>query len=105
MDVTSTHELPVLHIDTMKRKKTPKLDMMDPKVLMDYHRWVVKHLDEMSRKYPHKVIAVYRGKLVAVGDSFKEVYAAAWAQGIKEYPFAMEVPTAEDMEAIVSAYG
>ena len=75
--------------------------MMDPQVLMGYHRWVVKNLDAMSRKYPHKVIAVYRGKLVAVGDSFKEVYATARAQGIKEYPFAMEVPTAEDMEAIL----
>lgn len=68
---------------------------------MDYDRWVTKHLDEMSRKYPHKVIAVYRGKLVAVGDSYKEVYAAARAQGIEEYPFAMEVPAAEDMEAIL----
>ena len=85
----------------MKRKVKPKVPMMDPKVLMDYHRWVVKNLDEMSRKHPHKVIAVYRGKLVAVGDSFKEVYAAARAQGIKEYPFAMEVPTAEDLVAIL----
>ncbi len=75
--------------------------MMDPKVLMAYHRWVVKNLDEMSRKYPHKVIAVYRGKLVAVGNSFKEVYAAARSRGIKEYPFAMEVPTAEDVETIL----
>lgn len=67
---------------------------------MAYGQWVAKHLDDMSRKYPHKVITVYRGKLVAVGNSFKEVYAAARSQGIKEYPFAMEVPTAEDVEAI-----
>ena len=85
----------------MKRKSKKLPQMMSPKVLMDYHRWVVKHLDEMSRKYPHKVIAVYRGSLVAVGDSYKEVYAAARAQGIKECPFAMEVPVAEDMEAIL----
>ena len=85
----------------MKRKRNGQPDMMDPKVLMAYDRWVAKNLDEMSRKYPHKVIAVYRNKLVAVGDSFKEVYDAARAQGIKEYPFAMEVPTAEDMEAIL----
>jgi len=88
----------------MKRKRTRPartVDMIDPKVLMAYDRWVAKHLDEMSRKYPRKVIAVYRGKLVAVGDSFKEVYAATRAQGIKEHPFAMEVPTAEDMDAIL----
>ena len=85
----------------MRRKTSSKRLGIDPKVLMAYHRWVVNHLDEMSRKYPHKVIAVYRGKLIAVGDSFKEVYAAARAQGIKENPFAMEVPTGEDMQAIL----
>jgi Family of unknown function (DUF5678) len=85
----------------MRRQATREVPGMDPKVLMDYDRWVAKHLDEMSRKYPHKVIAVYRGRLIAVGDSYKEVYAAARAQGIEEYPFAMEVPAAEDMEVIL----
>ena len=47
---------------------------LDPEVLMAYDRWVAKHLDAMVRKHPGKVIAVYRDKLVAVGDSFKEVY-------------------------------
>jgi hypothetical protein len=28
---------------------------MDPTVLMAYDRWVARNLDEMSRKYPHKV--------------------------------------------------
>jgi hypothetical protein len=77
------------------------VDMLDPKVLMAYDLWVAQHLDEMVRKYPRKVIAVYRDKLVAVGDSYKEVYAAARAQGITECPFAMEVPAAEDFEAIL----
>ena len=85
----------------MRRKMNDKIVGMDPKVLLSYDRWVTKHLDEMSRKYPHKVIAVYRNKLVAVGDSFKEVYAAAKEQGIEEVPFAMEVPTAQDMEAVL----
>lgn len=56
----------------MKRKAKSRVKMMDPKVLMAYDRWVAKHLDEMSSKYPHKVIAVYRGKLIAVSDSFKK---------------------------------
>ena len=85
------------HVGYMKAKA----DMMDPKVLMAYDRWVAKNLDEMSRKYPHKVIAVYKNKLIAVADSFKEVYAAARAQGIEDRPFAMEVPTAEDMDVIL----
>jgi hypothetical protein len=85
----------------MKRRASRKPAGINPKVLMDYDRWVAKNLDEMSRKFPHKVIAVYRGKLVAVGDSFKEVYDAARAQGIEETPFAMEVPAIEDMDAIL----
>ena len=97
--VDSAAALP--HIVTVKRKANGKIVGMDPKVLMAYDRWVAKNLDEMSKKYPHKVIAVYRNKLIAVGDSYKEVYAAAREQGIKERPFAMEVPTAEDLDAIL----
>lgn len=75
--------------------------MMDPKVLMAYHRWVAKNLDEMSRKYPHKFIAVYRNRLIAVGDSHKEVCEAVEKQGIKEPSLTMQVPTLEDVEAIL----
>jgi len=57
-------------IDFMKRKTRRQVPKMDPKVLMEYDRWVVRHLDEVSRKYPHKVIGVYRNKLIAVGNSF-----------------------------------
>ena len=65
---------------SVKRRTSGRIDPIDPGVLKAYDRWVAKHLDEMSRKYPHKVIGVYRNKLVAVGDSFKEVYAAAREQ-------------------------
>jgi len=74
---------------------------LDAAVLMDYDRWVKKHLDKMVREHPGKVIAVYRGKLVAVRDTYKEVFAAARAQGITEQPFAMEIPRPEDFEAIL----
>ncbi len=85
----------------MKGKATVNADMMDPRVLRDYDRWVVKHFDELVRKYPRKVIAVYGGKLIAVGDSYKEVYAVARQRGIEECPLAMEVPSIEDLEAIL----
>ena len=78
--------------------------MLDPKVLLAYDCWVAEHLDEMVRKFPGKVIAVYRNKLVAVADTYKEVFATARAQGISEQPFAMEVPQAEDFEAILRAW-
>jgi len=78
-----------------------RADGIDPKVLMSYDHWVKKHLDEMVRKHPGKVIAVYRNRLVAVADTFKEVFAMARAQGITEQPFVMEVPRREDFEAIL----
>jgi hypothetical protein len=75
----------------MKRRTKRKADGIDPKVLMDYDRWVAKHLDEMSRKYPHKVIAVYRGQLVAVGDSFKEVIFRVADRGVSWTVTAQEI--------------
>ncbi|MBI4663170.1 MAG: hypothetical protein HY735_30550 [Verrucomicrobia bacterium] len=85
----------------MKRKAKPRVRMMDPKVLMNYHRWVVENLDAMSRKYPHKFIAVYRNRLLAVGNSHKEVYAVAEKEGIEEPPLTMQVPALDDVEAIL----
>ena len=75
--------------------------MIDPKVLMAYDRWVAKHFDELVRKYAGRFIAVYRNKLVAVGDSYKEVFDAAKRLGTKEPPLTMQVPGMEDIEAIL----
>ena len=85
----------------MKRKVSSKTKGIDPKVLMAYSRWVAKHFDELVRKHAGKYIAVYRGKLVAVGDSYKEVYQEAERQGIEEPPLTMQVPGIEDLEAIL----
>jgi hypothetical protein len=75
--------------------------MIDPKVLAAYDRWVAKHFDELVKKYAGRFIAVYRNKLVAVGNSYKEVYSAAERQGIQEPPLTMQVPGVEDLEAIL----
>ena len=76
-------------------------DMIDPKVLAAYSRWVAKHFDELVRNHAGRYIAVYRNKLVAVGDSYKEVWDAAEKLGIKEPPLTMQVPGIEDMAAIL----
>ena len=85
----------------MKRKRTRKSDGIDPKVLDAYSRWVARHFDELVRKHAGKFIAVYRNRLVAVGDSYKEVYEAAEKRGIEEPPLTMQVPGIEDLEAIL----
>ena len=76
-------------------------DMMDPKVLMAYDRWVKKHFDELVRNHAGKFIAVYRNKLVAVGDTHKEVLTAAERLHPGEPPLTMQVPGVEDLEAIL----
>jgi hypothetical protein len=85
----------------MKHKAVTKQTGLDPKVLMDYDRWVAKHFDDLVKNYAGRFIAVYRNKLVAVGNSYKEVYDAAVKNGIDEPPLTMQVPTLEDLEAIL----
>ncbi len=88
-------------IKNMKRTAKVPPSGITAETLLEYSRWMAKHSEELSRKYPHKFIAVYRNRLVAVGDSLKEVREAAEREGITE-PYLMEqVPTAEDMEAIL----
>jgi hypothetical protein len=75
-------------------------DRIDPAELDAYDAWVAEHLDEMVRQHPGKVIAVYRGRLIAVGDTYREVFDAARAQGVADEPFTMRVPTADEAHAV-----
>ena len=74
-------------------------DLIDPTELDAYDAWLAEHLDELVRCHPGKVVAVYHDGVVAVGDSYREVFAAAAAQGIAE-PLTLRVPTAEEANAV-----
>ena len=45
------------------------------------------------------VVAVYHDGVIAVGDSYREVFAAAAEQGIAK-PLTLRVPTAEEATAV-----
>ena len=77
-----------------------KTDQINPAELDACDAWVAEHLDEMIRQHPGQVIAVYQGRLIAVGDSYREVFAAATAQGIAEKPFTLRVPNADEVNAV-----
>jgi hypothetical protein len=77
-----------------------KSNQIDPAELDAYDAWVAEHLDEMVRQHPGKVIAVYRGRLIAVGDTYREVFDATKARGIAEEPFTMRVPTTDEARAV-----
>ena len=75
-------------------------DQIDPAELDAYDAWVAEHLDEMVRQHPGRVIAVYKDRLIAVGDTYREVFDATRARGIADEPFTMRVPTAEEAHAV-----
>jgi hypothetical protein len=77
-----------------------KTGRIDPAELDAYDAWVAEHLDEMVRQHPGKAIAVYQGRLIAVGDTYREVFETAKTQGITDEPFTMRVPTADETQAL-----
>src|SRR3954467_7209851 len=56
-----------------------------------------KNLDKLVKKHAGKYIAVYRNRLFVVGDSYRQVFAAAESQGLEEPPLTMQVPAMEDI--------
>lgn len=81
-----------------------KADMIDPAVLAGYNQWVGEHYEELVKKYPTRYVAVHHGKLVAVGNSYKEVREAARGQGCTEPILTMQIPTEEELTGVVSVY-
>jgi hypothetical protein len=77
-----------------------KTDRIDPAELDAYDAWLAEHLDELVRLHPGKVIAVYQNRLIAVADSYREVFEAAKAQGIADEPFTLRVPMADEANAV-----
>ncbi len=44
------------------------------KILQQHDDWLSSHLDELIDKYPGKIVAIMKGEIVGVGDTYKEVY-------------------------------
>lgn len=63
--------------------------------------WIVEHFSELVEKYAGKYIAVVNEKLVAIGDSGKEVEDAARKIEPKKVPSVLHVPREEDMACLL----
>lgn len=63
--------------------------------------WIVEHFSELVTKYPGKYIAVVNEKLVAVGDSGKEVEEKAREIEPKKIPSVLRIPREEDMACLL----
>lgn len=74
---------------------------LNSSVLGAYNDWMAAHSDELYRRYAGKVVAVYRGKVIEVGDSVQQVYGKVDALTLEEPPLVFEVPTEEDLVSIL----
>jgi hypothetical protein len=63
--------------------------------------WIVDHFSELVTNYAGKYIAVVDQKLVAVGDSGKEVEDKALTIQPKKIPSILRVPREEDMACLL----
>lgn len=67
-------------------------------VLQEHDRWLAEHFDELIDRYPGKIVAVMNGEIVAIGDSYKEVYSPFQNQNLAWMPLAIRVPHPDDLQ-------
>lgn len=45
------------------------------KILQNYSQWLSKNMNDLANHYPGKIIAIQNDRVVAVGETYQEVYA------------------------------
>ncbi|NWF93783.1 MAG: hypothetical protein HXY46_12755 [Syntrophaceae bacterium] len=63
--------------------------------------WIVGHFSELVEKFAGKYIAVVNERLVAVGESGRDVEAKACEIEPKKIPSVLRVPREEDMTCLL----
>ena len=63
--------------------------------------WIVEHFSKLVTKYSGKYVAVVNEKLVAVGDTGKEVEVKAREIEPNKIPSVLLVPREEDMACLL----
>ncbi len=63
--------------------------------------WIVEHFSELVTNHAGKYIAVVNERLVAVGDSGKEVESKARELEPAKMPSVLRVPREEDMACLL----
>jgi hypothetical protein len=63
--------------------------------------WVVEHFSELVTKHAGKYVAVVNERLVAVGDSRRDVEAKAREVEPEKIPSVLRVPREEDMVCLL----
>lgn len=58
-------------------------------------------MEEIVRKYRHKVIAILNQRIVAVGNSYKKVDVQVQREFPDRVPMLFEVPGPEDLDFVL----
>ena len=59
---------------------------------------------DLEEKHPHKVVAIHKGKVISIGNTYDEVIKKPHERGIKE-SFIHRLESSEDAIAIMSVNG
>lgn len=69
--------------------------------LQEYDQWLTQHMDELVARYPGKVVAIQKGRILCSGDTEVEVYQWIRKEGPADVPLVFRVPREEDVQAIL----
>ena len=71
------------------------------RILQQHDQWLAKNLDQLIEKYPGKIVAVLDGEIVAIGDTYQEVYAPFQNQNRDWMPLAVRVPYPDEIQELL----
>ena len=78
-----------------------KGETMKETQLQQYDDWVADHLNELVEQYAGKVVAIYKGEVILIGNSEADVYSQVSQKGIEPAPLVFRIPREEDFQSIL----
>ncbi len=71
------------------------------KILQNYSKWLSENMNDLIAHYSGKVVAIQEGAVVAVGDSYQEVYALFEKSNQDWMPLVIEVPDPDKAQGLL----
>jgi hypothetical protein len=69
--------------------------------LQQYDEWLAEHLEELMVQYPGKVVVIYEGQIIFVGDTESDIYRRIREADLAPMPLVFRVPCEEDLQSIL----
>jgi hypothetical protein len=69
--------------------------------LQQYDEWLAEHLEELMVQYPGKVVVIYEGQIIFVGDTESDIYRRIREADLEPMPLVFRVPCEEDLQSIL----